>query len=50
MKILITAELDEDNDAADPNDSTGLTEAAHDGLWSFLSRMGFDDVEIQAHE
>jgi hypothetical protein len=50
VKIIITAELDEDSDTADPDESTGLTAEAHDQLWSFMSRLGFDDVEIQAHD
>lgn len=50
MKIIITAELDEGSDTADPGESTGLTETAHDRLWSFLARLGFDDIEIQAHD
>lgn len=50
MTIIITAELASSNDTADPDDSTGLTDVTYEGLWSFLTRLGFDDIEVQAHD
>lgn len=44
MDIEITLSVDDD-DMVDANDSTGLTEEAHDNLMNLLSGAGFGIVD-----
>lgn len=50
MKIIITADLDDDGDSADPDDSTGLTDGTYAAVVDVLAQHGFHDIEIQAHD
>lgn len=50
MKIVITGDLGEENYTADPDESTGMTDRAHGQIISLLIELGFDDIEVQAHD